>query len=757
MRGAHDGRTRKPQREIYDEAAKCGITDPTVIEALYDRACQMTTPSYVTTWDVYRSLLQRAARTSKVAPCKRMRTEALYGNPNRWAAPKPGVSPGKRTRTMTLREELAKRERFLKMRELAREYQRKGIPLPNELRFHRYREVMGIVAEIKQRHSDDIEQAFSGHKAMPALEFSVIPELGDPAAAVAGAPIQAKAVEQASDGKCSSGDLESDMQSAEDGQPLPDEVRAKMETLLGADFSAVRIHTGQQARKIGAKAFTRGTDIFFAPGQYQPWTASGQALLAHELTHVKQQAQGRVRITSELAGVAINDDAALEREAEYIGGRAAQESQDSTVNTQDLSDSSIPLICFHGGASQLGSNPVSNSVGIVQRQEQQSESDGNGACESGALAARQYAAALRDLYALGDEFDDSCAEFLNYCIAYENLQYSVANTPDEPRAIMHLPDQVTAVDETGQFVMLPCPEEYFQVDEQLVSQLNEVAQLGLGGDALGALPVGVPGQILLWEDERAVSAPAVSAEFWDLMYEGTPVNLAGIGALSSQGFTNAPWNRLSDSAIHGLFTSGVYQLSTYPISRFQGVSLPTGSRIRFADPRFPIRAQTRVMTIFVPGTRKYYAWDIHSMPVGSNNPPIWHVNQRGMSQGFFGQSNHSPMTPTQIRQGRGLRYLKIGGRVFLVLGMAMDGLSFGTAVNESLEQGTLAPAVAQTVRIVGGWGGAWAGAKLGCPAAAVPAIETGPGAALACIAGGFVGGVAGYFGADWLADLIAED
>ncbi len=112
-RGAHDGRVRKYTADIHHQAAEYGITDPTVIEALYSRACHLATQGSTPVIEVYRNLLRQAAGPRPVAPCKRMRTEALYGNPNRWAAPKPGVGPGKRTRMMTLKEELAKRARYL--------------------------------------------------------------------------------------------------------------------------------------------------------------------------------------------------------------------------------------------------------------------------------------------------------------------------------------------------------------------------------------------------------------------------------------------------------------------------------------------------------------------------------------------------------------------------------------------------------------------------------------------------------------------
>ena len=106
------------------------------------------------------------------------------------------------------------------------------------------------------------------------------------------------------------------------GRPLPNAVRGKMEAALGADFSAVRVHVGPQAERLGALAFTMGTDIYFAPGRFQPDTAHGQQLLGHELAHVVQQRQGRVRNSSG-GGVAVVQDRALEAEAERMGHRAA--------------------------------------------------------------------------------------------------------------------------------------------------------------------------------------------------------------------------------------------------------------------------------------------------------------------------------------------------------------------------------------------------------------------------------------------------
>lgn len=105
---------------------------------------------------------------------------------------------------------------------------------------------------------------------------------------------------------------------------MPGEVRAKMETSFGADFSGVRVHEGSQAASIGARAYTQGADLHFAPGEYQPGSQSGQELIGHELAHVVQQGQGRVQATKQAKGVAVNDDFGLEREADEMGARAAR-------------------------------------------------------------------------------------------------------------------------------------------------------------------------------------------------------------------------------------------------------------------------------------------------------------------------------------------------------------------------------------------------------------------------------------------------
>jgi len=80
------------------------------------------------------------------------------------------------------------------------------------------------------------------------------------------------------------------------GEPLADDVRARMEPRFGRDFSAVRIHrdgaAAESAHAIGAHAYTVGADVVFGAGRYAPGTPAGTRLLAHELAHVAQAGNG---------------------------------------------------------------------------------------------------------------------------------------------------------------------------------------------------------------------------------------------------------------------------------------------------------------------------------------------------------------------------------------------------------------------------------------------------------------------------------
>jgi Domain of unknown function (DUF4157)/L,D-transpeptidase catalytic domain len=80
------------------------------------------------------------------------------------------------------------------------------------------------------------------------------------------------------------------------GRPLDIGVRDFMRERSGHDFAGVRIHTDPDAqvsaRRLSARAFTVGNDVYFARGEYRPHATDGRHLIAHELAHVVQQSGG---------------------------------------------------------------------------------------------------------------------------------------------------------------------------------------------------------------------------------------------------------------------------------------------------------------------------------------------------------------------------------------------------------------------------------------------------------------------------------
>ena len=88
--------------------------------------------------------------------------------------------------------------------------------------------------------------------------------------------------------------LESRLNSSKSGgRSLPGKTRSFMESRIGADFSNVKVHTDsnavQMSKELGAQAFTHGNHIYFNQGKYNPESASGKHLLAHEMVHTLHQ------------------------------------------------------------------------------------------------------------------------------------------------------------------------------------------------------------------------------------------------------------------------------------------------------------------------------------------------------------------------------------------------------------------------------------------------------------------------------------
>ncbi len=136
------------------------------------------------------------------------------------------------------------------------------------------------------------------------------------------------------------------------GESLDGATRAFLEPRFGRDLADVRVHTGAQAAAsaaaVRARAVTVGRDIVFGAGQYSPRSAGGRWLLAHELAHVAQSAEGAVpsirrcpdaASTSEFDGKAT----AIKARAEYTGLDAPTKS----LTDQILTDARAKDKCIY--------------------------------------------------------------------------------------------------------------------------------------------------------------------------------------------------------------------------------------------------------------------------------------------------------------------------------------------------------------------------------------------------------------------------
>jgi hypothetical protein len=119
---------------------------------------------------------------------------------------------------------------------------------------------------------------------------------------------------------------------------LPDNLKAGIEDLSGLAMDDVKVHYhSSKPARLQASAYTQGTEIHVGPGQ--------EKHLPHEAWHVVQQKQGRVRPMLQMkAGVSVNDEAGLEKEADLMGMRALQQRAGK-----------VPV--FHSEALPVNANP----------------------------------------------------------------------------------------------------------------------------------------------------------------------------------------------------------------------------------------------------------------------------------------------------------------------------------------------------------------------------------------------------------------
>lgn len=110
---------------------------------------------------------------------------------------------------------------------------------------------------------------------------------------------------------------------------MPAQLKAGIESLSGMDLSDLRVHyNSSKPAQLNASAYAQGNHIHLGSGQ--------EKHLPHEAWHVVQQQRGRVKPTLQIAGEQVNDDVALESEADEMGRRATAQRKSNPIESDPV-------------------------------------------------------------------------------------------------------------------------------------------------------------------------------------------------------------------------------------------------------------------------------------------------------------------------------------------------------------------------------------------------------------------------------------
>jgi hypothetical protein len=150
------------------------------------------------------------------------------------------------------------------------------------------------------------------------------------------------------------------------GDLLPESTRQSMSDSFGVDLSPVRIHHDAEAHRVAdavqSVAFTHGRDIYFSRGKYDPASAAGQHLLAHELAHATSGESGA---SGPLTVGRAHDPA--ETAAEATADRVTSQLRRS-YRRPPARSADAPVVARLSATSRLGhGRPGAPAAGTVRR------------------------------------------------------------------------------------------------------------------------------------------------------------------------------------------------------------------------------------------------------------------------------------------------------------------------------------------------------------------------------------------------------
>ena len=244
---------------------------------------------------------------------------------------------------------------------------------------------------------------------------------------------------------------------------LPDALKSGVEALSGVSMDNVSVHyNSSKPAQLNAHAYAQGTDIHVGPGQ--------EHHLPHEAWHVVQQAQGRVRPTRQLkAGVPINDEAGLEREADVMGQKAAAMGGDASAGAAAAPAQAKPL---------YGMPPVQRRMGLELEFPIPVDNLGVLTNEQDAMLKRALPDEPRKQLQVGASLDKSTT-----IITGEGYVVRPDHNAKAGSLAQQTPAQSTS-NNIMEFIFQPPVEALYEVEEVLDNIFDKVAAIGASTNGL---------------------------------------------------------------------------------------------------------------------------------------------------------------------------------------------------------------------------------------------------------------------------------
>jgi hypothetical protein len=172
------------------------------------------------------------------------------------------------------------------------------------------------------------------------------------------------------------------------GHSLEEGISSKAGQAMDHDFSGVNVHNDSQSddlnAKLGAKAFTTGSDIFFKQGAYDPSSSDGQELISHELTHVVQQSgnttpgEGKLTVNDPNDQYESQADAVANSVLNLPEEEAVQNKTDETLQRQPIEEEEEmmqPKLQRQEEEEQVALQPIEEEEEMMQPKLQMQEEE----------------------------------------------------------------------------------------------------------------------------------------------------------------------------------------------------------------------------------------------------------------------------------------------------------------------------------------------------------------------------------------------